>query len=160
VRNDRLNAMAKYTYFYNLPTSDQITLRGSAAEFIQKSYITSVDLTYTLRPRWTIGGKYAHRVSQVSLDRENPQFFDNGADLFVLRADWDFLNDWEALFETRLLDMSDIGDRRSGSLIVVSRYLGRHMKVGVGYNFTDFSDDLTDLSFDHKGAFLNLTGAL
>jgi hypothetical protein len=56
--------------------------------------------------------------------------------------------------------MSDIGDRRSGALIVVSRYIGRHIKVGIGYNFTDFSDDLTDLDFDHKGAFLNFTGAL
>jgi hypothetical protein len=23
------------------------------------------------------------------------------------------------------------------------------VKIGVGYNFTDFSDELTDLSFDH-----------
>jgi hypothetical protein len=30
------------------------------------------------------------------------------------------------------------------------------MKVGIGYNFTDFSDDLTDLSFDHNGVFPNL----
>ena len=27
-------------------------------------------------------------------------------------------------------------------------------------NFTDFSDDLTDLSFDHRGTFLSFTGAL
>ena len=26
------------------------------------------------------------------------------------------------------------------------------------YNFTDFSDDLTDLSYDHQGAFVNLIG--
>ena len=56
--------------------------------------------------------------------------------------------------------MSDIGDKRSGARIVVSRYLGRHIKLGVGYNFTDFSDDLTDLSFDHQSAFVNFTGAL
>ena len=31
-------------------------------------------------------------------------------------------------------------------------------RSGVGYNFTDFSDDLTDLSYDSKGFFLNLTG--
>jgi hypothetical protein len=29
------------------------------------------------------------------------------------------------------------------------------MKIGVGYNFTDFSDDLTDLSYNHHGFFLN-----
>ena len=50
--------------------------------------------------------------------------------------------------------------RRSGALVVVSRYLNPHFKVGIGYNFTDFSDDLTDLSFDHRGVFLSLTGAM
>ena len=40
------------------------------------------------------------------------------------------------------------------------RYLGDHFKVGVGYNFTDFSDDLTDLSYDHQGVFFNLVGTL
>ena len=40
------------------------------------------------------------------------------------------------------------------------RYVGKHLKVGAGYNFTDFSDDLTDLSYDHQGAFLNVIGTL
>jgi hypothetical protein len=30
----------------------------------------------------------------------------------------------------------------------------------MGYNFTDFSEDLTDLSFTHEGAFINVIGAL
>ncbi|TDJ00358.1 MAG: hypothetical protein E2O73_06035, partial [Deltaproteobacteria bacterium] len=42
-----------------------------------------------------------------------------------------------------------------GALVAIYRYLGKHFKVGVGYNFTDFSDDLTDLSFDHRGVFVN-----
>ena len=42
----------------------------------------------------------------------------------------------------------------------MSRYLGDHLKLGLGYNFTDFSDDLTDLNFDHQGVFLNITGSL
>jgi hypothetical protein len=29
------------------------------------------------------------------------------------------------------------------------------VKVGAGYNFTDFSDDLTDLRYDHRGVFVN-----
>ena len=32
------------------------------------------------------------------------------------------------------------------------------MKLGAGYNFTDFSDDLTDLSYRHQGAFINFVG--
>jgi hypothetical protein len=160
VRHDRLNALVKYTYFYNVPTTDQITLRGTAAEFIQKSHVAAFDLTYDLNARWSIGGKYAHRVSQMSLDRENPEFFDNSANLYVLRADFRFKENWEGLIEGRLLDMPDTHDRRSGTLIVVSRYLNRHLKIGTGYNFTDFSDDLTDLSFDHRGVFVSFTGAM
>jgi hypothetical protein len=160
VRNDRLNALVKYTYFYNIPTTDQLTLRGSAAEFIQKSHIGAFDLTYDLNDRWSIGGKYAHRIGQMSLDRENPEFFENTANLYVVRADFRFKEDWEGLIEGRLLDTPDTNDRRKGTLVVISRHMNRHLKIGVGYNFTDFSDDLTDLSFDHRGAFVSITGAM
>jgi hypothetical protein len=119
-----------------------------------------MDVTYDLTPNWTIGGKYAYRLSQISLDREDPDYFDNSASLYVLRADYRFRENWEVLMETRLLDMTDLDEQRSGALFAVSRYVGDHLKIGVGYNFTDFSSDLTDLSFDHDGVFLNFTGAL
>jgi flagellar motor protein MotB len=160
VRHDRLNTLIKYTYFYNVPTTDQLTLKSIASEFIQKSHVGAIDLTYDLNPRWSIGGKYAHRRGVLSLTRDNPLFFDNTADLFVVRTDFRFKEDWEGMVEARVLEMPDLSDKRSGTLVVVSRYLNPHFKVGVGYNFTDFSDDLTDLSFDHRGVFLNLTGAL
>jgi len=160
IDNDRLNAMVKYTYFYNVPTTDQITLQNIAAEFIQKSHIAAVDVTYDLTPKISIGGKYAYRLGQISLDREDPTFFDNNANLYVLRADYQFSDKWELMGEVRLLDMPDLSESRSGLLTTVSRYFGDHLKVGLGYNFTDFSDDLTDLSFDHQGVFLNVTGSL
>ena len=160
ISNDRLNAMLKYTYFYNVPTTDQITLQNIAAEFIQKSHIAAVDVTYDLTPQVSIGGKYAYRLGQVSLDRDDKTFFENNANLYVLRADYQFRDNWELMGEVRLLDMPDLSESRSGLLTTVSRYFGDHMKVGLGYNFTDFSDDLTDLSFDHQGVFLNVTGSL
>ena len=160
VEHDRLNALVKYTYFYNVPTTGQVTLQNLAAEFIQKSHIAAVDVTYDVTPRVSIGGKYAYRLGQVSLDREDPEFFDNNANLYVIRGDVRFGKHWEFLAEGRMLDMPDLDERRSGALLAISRYLGDHLKVGVGYNFTDFSDDLTDLSYDHHGLFLNLTGTL
>jgi flagellar motor protein MotB len=160
VQHNRFNALAKLTYFYNLPATDQITLKNTSAEFLQKSRIASFDWTYDIRPRWSVGGKYAYRISEVSLQREDPEFFANGAELFVLRSDWRFQESWELLLEGRVLDMRDLAETRSGALVVVSRYLGEHIKIGLGYNFTDFSDNLTDLSFDHRGAFLSVTGAM
>jgi hypothetical protein len=160
VRNDRLNLLAKYTYFYNVPTSDQVNLQNIASEFIQISHVGSLDLTYDVKRWFSIGGKYAHRLGQISMDREATDFFENTADLYVIRSDFRFLRNWEIMLEGRMLDMPDIDERRSGALTTISRYLGDHLKIGLGYNFTDFSSDLTDLSFDHHGVFLNLTGSM
>ncbi|MDJ0938340.1 MAG: OmpA family protein [Woeseiaceae bacterium] len=160
IDNDRLNALVKYTYFYNMPTTDQSTLQNVAAEFLQKTHIAAVDVTYDLTPKFSIGGKYAYRLAQVSLDREDPEFFDNNANLYVVRGDYRLGKNWEFLAEGRLLDMPDLNESRAGALLTISRYLGDHIKLGVGYNFTDFSEDLTDLSYDHHGFFLNLTGSL
>ena len=35
VSNDRLNTLVKYTYFYNVPTTDQFGLQNTATEFLQ-----------------------------------------------------------------------------------------------------------------------------
>jgi hypothetical protein len=96
----------------------------------------------------------------VSLDRADPSFFDNNAHLLLLRGDWRFARNWEGSLEGRMLELPDLNDRRAGALFTIYRYLGDHFKVGVGYNFTDFSDDLTDLSYDHHGLFLNLVGTM
>jgi len=160
VRHDRLSGLAKYTYFYNVPTPDQVGAQGTAAEFIQKSHIAALDVTYDLTSAWSIGGKYAYRLGQVSLDRQQPVFFDSAAQLSVLRVDWRFRKGWESLIEGRLLDLPDVNQRRGGALVGVYRYLGKNVKVGGGYNFTDFSDDLTDLSYRHQGAFVNIIGTM
>src|SRR5262245_63366193 len=75
VKNDRLNALIKYTYFYNVPTTDQVVFRSTPVEFIQKSHIAAIDLTYDLTTAWSIGGKYAWRLGEASLDRVNHVFF-------------------------------------------------------------------------------------
>jgi flagellar motor protein MotB len=161
IHNDRLNVLAKYTYFYNVPTTEQVSgAQSISSEFIQKSQIAALDVTYDITSNFTIGGKYAYRLGQISVDRDDPEFFENNASLYVVRGDYRFRENWEVLVEARLLDMSDLNESRSGALATVSRYFGDHFKVGLGYNFTDFSDDLTDLSYDHSGAFLSVTGTL
>jgi hypothetical protein len=160
VAHDRLNALAKYTYFYNVPTTEQVTPQNISAQFIQKSHIAALDLTYDLTDRWSVGGKYAYRLGQVSLDRESREFFDNRAQLYILRTDVTLFEHWEGLVEGRMLEMPDLNEQRSGALVAMYRYVGNHVKVGIGYNFTDFSEDLTDLSFKHEGAFFNIIGAM
>ncbi|SCZ64651.1 OmpA family protein [Thiohalomonas denitrificans] len=158
VNHDRMNALFKYTYFYNLPSTDQVSLESTASDYVQKSHIVSGDLLYDITRHWSLGGKYAYRLGQISQERESPEFFDSNAHLYVLRADWHFVRKWDALMEWRVLDLPEAQDRRDGALVAVYRHVGDHVKLGVGYNFTDFSDDLTDLDYDSQGAFLNIIG--
>jgi flagellar motor protein MotB len=160
VNFDRLNALVKYTYFYNLPAVDQVTATGTATSTIQRSHIAAIDVMYDLTSRWTLGGKYAYRQGEVSQDRVNPTFFANRAHLYVLRADWHVLHNWDALLEGRRLDLPDARESRDGVLVALYRHLGEHIKVGAGYNFSNFSDDLTDLSYKHQGLFINLVGKM
>ncbi len=158
VYHDRLNVLLKYTYFNNLPSAD--TESGSDSDYIQRSHIGALDVMYDLTPRWTVGGKYAYRQSQVALDLEDPEFFPSTAHLYVVRADYHFTHRWDALVEMRMLDLPDAQDSRSGALLALYRHFGNHIKVGVGYNFSDFSDDLTQLDYRHQGFFINLIGKM
>ena len=160
VSNDRWNTLFKYTYFFNLPTTDQVTNQLTAVDFIQKSHILSLDTIYDLSRRWSLGGKYAYRLGQVSQDRVNIEYFDSTASLYVLRADWHFVHKWDALVEARMLDLPEAQDRRSGTLWGIYRHVGKNLKFGLGYNFADFSDDLTDLDYDSQGFFINLVGKI
>ncbi|HEX9135857.1 MAG TPA: flagellar motor protein MotB, partial [Nitrospirota bacterium] len=168
VTNDRLNTLFKYTYFYNVPTTNQVTdtvtytstgtVTNTAADFIQKSHIISLDAMYDLTRQWSIGGKYAYRLGKISESLNNPEFFDSKASLYIVRADWHFIDQWDAMFETRLLDLPDAHDKKSGILAAIYRQMGRNIKAGVGYNFSDFTDDLTQLNYKHQGLFINLIG--
>ena len=52
----------------------------------------------------------------------------------------------------------DVDQNRRGTLTSIYRYFGKNLKLGVGYNFTDFSDDLTNLRCNHRGLFFNFVG--
>lgn len=158
VANDRWNALFKYTYFFNLPAPEQEVADGTRSDFIQKSHILSADAVYELDDEWTLGGKFAFRQGELSATRVDPDFFESRARLTVLRADWHVLRRWDLVLEGRRLELIDAEDTREGALVGAYRHFGRHVKIGIGYNFTDFSDDLTDLSFDSQGAFINIIG--
>src|SRR5262249_13807912 len=130
----------------------------SAVEFIQKSHIAALDLSYDLTANWALGGKYAYRLGQASLDRSQLKFFANTAQLAVTRVYPRFWKNWDAMAEAPTLAHPDIQQRRRGALTAIYRRVCASLKVGVGYNFTDFSDDLTDLRYNHRGIFVNLIG--
>ncbi|KQV96908.1 OmpA family protein [Rhizobacter sp. Root1221] len=167
VANDRFNVLLKYTYLYDLSSPGQVlateatqaAVSTTGIDYQQRSHVAAIDATYDLTERWTVGGKYARRTGELRASRDDSApWFRSTADLMVLRIDWKVLRRWDALAEVRSLRARELGDRRDGLLTAGYYHVNENFKVGVGYNFTDFSDDLTDLSYRSRGWFLNMLG--
>jgi outer membrane protein OmpA-like peptidoglycan-associated protein len=157
VLNDRLNALFKYTYLSDLASPGQRTATGLANRFEQRSHVLSVDGIYDLVPKLSVGGKLGYRLGKLrdtSLAGSN--WFDSRAWLGILRVDWHVVHEWDAIGELRYLSADTAGDARSGVLFGVYRHINPQVKIGVGYNFSDFSDDLTNLNYRSRGWFINI----
>jgi hypothetical protein len=118
----------------------------------------SADVTYKLTNWLSLGGKYGFRFGEVALSRSSNVFVSSKAHLAIVRADFHIVKKWDALVEARYLGVKQAGDSRTGVLVGLYRHLGEHAKVGVGYSFSEFSDDLTNLEYRSKGLFLNVIG--
>lgn len=158
VENDRWNGLFEYKYLADQAPADQFTANEQQNEFQQRSHVLAVDAIYDLTERWTVGGKYAIRIGEIRAGRGEGDWFSSTAQLGIARLDWHVVKHWDALLEARVLDVREAEDTRSGALVGIYRHFGDHVKAGVGYNFTDFSDDLTDLNYDSKGYFINVIG--
>ena len=167
VDNDRLNALFKYTWLYDMPGNNQL-ISGSTGDLYapaQRSHILSLDANYDLTPWLTVGGKYGFRFGEVryrSSDQSGtafePDWQKSSAHLGIVRADLHLIKSWDVLLEGRVMHMPEAGTTDYGALAAVYRHVGDNFKVGVGYNFGRFSDDLRDLTLDDKGVFLNVVG--
>lgn len=159
VDNDRWNTLFKYTHLHNVPTAGQLTPSGQAADYAQRSQVFSIDTIYDVKPWLSVGAKYAFRIGELKAPVATGEWFSSRADLLILRADLHLVKEWDALIELRNLRATEAQDAKAGALLGVYRHLGKGVKVGVGYNFTKYSDDLTDLSYRSKGWFLNVLAA-
>ena len=50
----------------------------------------------------------------------------------------------------RQLGLPDINQCRRGILTAIYHHISKNLKAGVGYNFTEFSDELTDVRYHHR----------
>lgn len=113
----------------------------------QRSHGLSVDASYDQSRTRTIGGKLGYRVSETAAN-DTAAFVQNDAWLAIANARMHLVHDWDILVEARALGTVQAEGLDLGVLAAVYKQLG--------YNFGQISDDLTDLTGDNQGAFINL----
>ncbi len=156
--NDRLNALVKYAYVYDNPGSGQVGVDGTTSSPAQMSNIFSADATYDLTNSLSIGAKYGFRMGETRDRTAGATWESSQAHLGIIRADLHIVNEWDALIEGRVLWSPTTNSTDYAFLAAIYKQLGDNFKVGIGYNFGSFSDDLRDLVHDDQGVFINVIG--
>lgn len=157
VENERFNMLARYRYIHDMPGPDQVNRDGAKDGPAQRSHILSVDAEYDLDQLWTIGGKLGYRFGSISA-RGSDVWTDNRTALAVLRADYHLVHNWDLMGEVRMLNALSAGVIETSALAGAWRHFGNNLKVGVGYQWGDVSDDLGNIEGGREGVFLNITG--
>ncbi len=150
----RWGLFGRYTYLYDLASSGQI----GGYQVDQKTQVLSFEGVYRHDQRWEFAGKLARREGEARYERGRGEWFDSATTFAAAQARYELVYRWHAMAEYRWLDVDD-GGTRQGWMAGVDRDIGRNFRIGAGYNFTEFSDDLTDFDYDHKGWFINFVGS-
>ncbi|TLM74434.1 hypothetical protein ACONUD_19455 [Microbulbifer harenosus] len=151
--NTRWAAFGRLTYLYDLATLGQ---RGGA-DYDQRTRVMSFEGIRQLGSDWELSLKLARREGDVRLGRGSGPWVDSASSFSASQLRYDF-GLFHALVEYRWLDVES-GGSRDGFLVGYDWDIAEYFRMGVGYNFTDFSDDLTDFDYDHNGWYVNFVGA-
>lgn len=154
VESDKWALFGRYSYVYNMSGSEQ---ENNADYYDQRTHIFSLEGVHKYNAEWEFGAKVAQREGSVRFGRGSGRWFDSSTTFGAVQARYDLFDKWHALGEYRVLKVKD-DSVKQGWLVGVDRDITNNFRVGVGYNFTDFSDDLSKFDYKYKGFFVNVVG--
>ncbi len=159
VDNDRLNMLGRYTYLNDIGNDVQF-YNGlySGAEVDEAAHILAVDLAYELHRYLGLVEKLAYKKSLLSSNVTDEIILHTF--LWVNRLNFHVTRKWDVALEYRTLWQYDAAQTlKQGVLAEIDRELYDYVRVGLGYNFTDFDDDLRKSNdVNSHGPFVRLTG--
>jgi len=154
--NTRWALLGKYTYLYDVSPFEQ---NGSnVADYDQNSQVLSFEGIYNPVDQWEFAAKAMGRIAEVRYGRLTGDWEASNAIFLAGQARYAFAGAWNALLEYRFLGVKD-GGNLQGALLGLDYDVNSNFRIGGGYNFTDFSDDLTDFDYDDNGWFINFVGS-
>ncbi|MBI4357667.1 MAG: hypothetical protein HY584_00050 [Candidatus Omnitrophica bacterium] len=159
VHHNRLNVLTRYTWLDEVGAEAQFdTPDIFGIEVGQSSHIFGLEFGYEVLPPllgWV--EKVAYR--RTSIEAEGDAFY-IGNFLWVNRFNFHIVRKWDLAIEYRMLwDLELLDALKHGVLVEIDREIADYIRFGIGYNFTDFDDDLRSPNdFSAHGFFTRLSG--
>ncbi|HEU4403314.1 MAG TPA: OmpA family protein, partial [Candidatus Polarisedimenticolia bacterium] len=150
---DWVNFLVRYTLVRNLPPDSQTVVRDQKEDQVF-SFQTVVDL----HRRVSLTEKFA--VRDRAVDQALLADLKSRMKLWINRFNYHLSDTWDAALEYRTLTQELVGDNQNdGFLFEVNRQFLGHLRLGVGYNFTDFTDnEFSANDYSAKGFFFRIQG--
>jgi hypothetical protein len=153
VATDRFNLLSKYTQISDR-APDTLEDMDSTKTFSQ---VLSIEWSYDIKPRLEWVEKEAMKSTEEKTGDWAP--VKSRTALSIHRLNYNFVSVWDLGVEYRLRSVDLTDDRQTGWLAEIMYSLGDNFRVGLGYNFTDFSDnEFSDNDYSVRGAFLRFQG--
>jgi hypothetical protein len=156
---DWLDVFAQYAYQIEQRPADEA---GATPE--ARSHVASVAPVLALPLRLSVSSKLAWKKTRLATPvlPGDDMFARTDALLWLLRVAYKFYGHWDVAGEYRRLALwrgDGAAEARDGTLFELSYTVARRVRLGVGYNFSHFSDnELGNLERDAHGAFFRLVG--
>lgn len=150
---DWFNFLFKYTWLQDLRPLDLVNFEEVREHSHVLTAIPIVELPWNLQ-----------LVEKLAFKRQFVRYGDlpeaeSDTWLWINRVNYHLTGDFDAAFEYRLMHNSLSGEWKHGPLVELTYILMEHARLGVGYNFTSFSDDeFSDLDRDVGGFFFRVQG--
>jgi hypothetical protein len=161
---DWLNLLGKYSYLMNLPPESQLDFTDTTES---RRHVYALEGIFDLCRYLQLVGKFAYRDMEEKVGARD--WTQSGTYLCVARTNFHIMNNsegkpfmfrgWDLGIEYRVLANNQIEDSKKGFLVELDKDIGNYLRMGVGYNFTDYDDDLrNEDKWDAKGWFVRVNG--
>ena len=153
VKHDRLNLLAKYVHLNDKPSD------LNADSYDPSTVISDIfagEFIYELNDQFELVEKGAFRLM-----REKVAYYPfrrSETALWVNRLNYQPSLLWGVGAEYRALLQRQTKSCRSGMLLETFFDIGSDVRLAVGYNFTDFEDDLTKRDYGAEGFYFRVSG--
>jgi len=153
---DDLNFITEYSYQDGygggLQQADAMNTTGNQVI----AQVLSAEGVYDINAQWQAAEKIAYRIE--SEQDTGFDFTQTHTWLVIHRLNYKISKDWTISGEYRDLVQVEAKDNKQGILLQATRAINQNTEMTIGWNFTDYTDDLTNLSYTAMGPFVRMDG--
>ena len=151
--------LTRYTFLDELANDAQFVGTDSGTIAVdERAHIFAWEGAYELTRSFQAVEKLAYRMGRFK--NALSDWVGVNTFLWINRLNYHVTRKWDFGIEYRMLFQREIADNlKQGTLVEIDRELYDYVRLGIGYNFTDFDDDLRNVNnIRRNGFFVRMSG--